>query len=77
MGGGVVYKALEMAPGLVDAGVVFASVSSDDADNYRQFGGPSPTGTTSSTGGARRRRTPPSGTGSLPTGTSTGSRSRS
>ncbi len=42
MGGGVVYKALEMAPGLVDAGVVFASVSSDDADNYHQFGGPSP-----------------------------------
>jgi dienelactone hydrolase len=41
MGGGVVYKALEMAPGLVDAGVVFAAVSSDEADNYRQFAGPS------------------------------------
>ena len=42
MGGGVVYKALEMAPGLVDAGVVFAAVSSDEADNYRQFASPSP-----------------------------------
>jgi dipeptidyl aminopeptidase/acylaminoacyl peptidase len=42
MGGGVVLKALEMAPGLVDAGVVFASVSSDEADNYEQFSGPSP-----------------------------------
>lgn len=41
MGGGVVLKALEMAPGLVGAGVVFASVSSDEADNYRQFRGPS------------------------------------
>ena len=42
MGGGVVYRALEMAPGLVDAGVVFAAVSSDEADNYEQFSGPSP-----------------------------------
>lgn len=42
MGGGVVYKALEMAPGLVGAGVVFAAVSSDEADNYRQFSSPSP-----------------------------------
>jgi dienelactone hydrolase len=42
MGGGVVYKALEMAPGLVAAGVVFAAVSSDEADNYEQFSGPSP-----------------------------------
>jgi len=42
MGGGVVYRALEMAPGLVDAGVVFAAVSSDEADNYAQFAGPSP-----------------------------------
>ena len=41
MGGGVVYKALEMAPGLVDAAVVWAAVSSDEADNYRQFAGPS------------------------------------
>lgn len=40
MGGGVVYKALEMAPGLVDAGVVFAAVSSQEARNYRQFAGP-------------------------------------
>ena len=37
MGGGVVYKALEMAPDLVDAGVVFAAVSSDEADNFAQF----------------------------------------
>jgi dipeptidyl aminopeptidase/acylaminoacyl peptidase len=42
MGGGVVYRALEMAPGLVDAGIVFAAVSSDEADNYAQFAGPSP-----------------------------------
>ena len=42
MGGGVVYKALEMAPGMVDAAVVYASVSSDEADNYEQFSGPSP-----------------------------------
>jgi dienelactone hydrolase len=41
MGGGVVYKALEMAPGLVDAAVVFAAVSSDEAENYRQFASPS------------------------------------
>ncbi len=41
MGGGVVYKALEMAPGLVDAAVVFAAVSSDEADNYGQFARPS------------------------------------
>jgi dipeptidyl aminopeptidase/acylaminoacyl peptidase len=42
MGGGVVFRALQMAPGLVDAGIVFASVSSDEADNYEQFSGPSP-----------------------------------
>lgn len=42
MGGGVVMRALEMAPGLVDAAVVYASVSSDEADNYEQFHGPSP-----------------------------------
>ncbi len=42
MGGGVVYRALEMAPGLVDAAIVFAAVSSDEADNYEQFAGPSP-----------------------------------
>lgn len=41
MGGGVVYRALEMAPGLVDAAVVYAAVSSDEADNYEQFAGPS------------------------------------
>lgn len=38
MGGGVVYKALEMAPGLVDAAVVYAAVSSREADNFAQFG---------------------------------------
>lgn len=42
MGGGVVMRALEMAPGLVDAAIVFASVSSNEADNYQQFSGPSP-----------------------------------
>jgi dienelactone hydrolase len=42
MGGGVVYKALEMAPGLTEAAVVWAAVSSDEADNYRQFARPSP-----------------------------------
>ncbi len=42
MGGGVVYKALEMAPGLVDAGVVFAAVSSEESENHRQFASPSP-----------------------------------
>lgn len=42
MGGGVVYKALEMAPGVADAAVAWAAVSSDEADNYRQFAGPSP-----------------------------------
>lgn len=38
MGGGVVYQALEMAPGLVDAGVVFASVSTDERDNVAKWG---------------------------------------
>jgi dienelactone hydrolase len=42
MGGGVVYKALEMSPGLVDAAIVYAAVSSNEAENYEQFGGPSP-----------------------------------
>ena len=42
MGGGVVYRALEMSPGLVDAAVVFAAVSSDESDNHAQFAGPSP-----------------------------------
>jgi dipeptidyl aminopeptidase/acylaminoacyl peptidase len=42
MGGGVVYQALEMAPGLVGAGVVFSSVASDEAENYRQYRGLAP-----------------------------------
>ncbi len=38
MGGGVVLQALEMAPGLVGAGVVFSGVSSLEADNWAQYG---------------------------------------
>ncbi|WP_435746285.1 alpha/beta hydrolase family protein [Nocardioides sp. SYSU DS0663] len=37
MGGGVTYNALVAEPGLVDAAVVFASVSSRFVDNLRQF----------------------------------------
>ena len=37
MGGGVVLKALVAAPGLVQAAAPWASVSSLEADNYRQF----------------------------------------
>ncbi|WP_344007083.1 alpha/beta hydrolase family protein [Nocardioides lentus] len=37
MGGGVTLSALVIAPGLVDAAVVHASVSSDYVDNLRQF----------------------------------------
>lgn len=37
MGSGVVLKALEAEPGLVAAGVAWASVSSLEAQNYRQF----------------------------------------
>ena len=37
MGGGVVYKALEMSPGLVDAAAVWAPVSSLEADNFNRF----------------------------------------
>lgn len=37
MGGGVVQNALVVAPGLVDAGVVFASVSSRAAENFNHF----------------------------------------
>lgn len=37
MGGGVVQNALVVAPGLVDAGVVFASVSSIAAENFDHF----------------------------------------
>ena len=37
MGGGVVYNVLAVAPGLVDAGVVFAPVSSLTADNFNRW----------------------------------------
>jgi dipeptidyl aminopeptidase/acylaminoacyl peptidase len=37
MGGGVVYNALVAQPGLVDAAVVFAPVSSDAVDNYNRW----------------------------------------
>lgn len=37
MGGGVVYNALVAAPGLVDAAVVYAPVSSKTADNFNRW----------------------------------------
>ncbi|MDZ5622936.1 alpha/beta hydrolase family protein [Nocardioides bizhenqiangii] len=37
MGGGVVYNVLVAQPGLVDAGVVWAPVSSDAVDNYERW----------------------------------------
>ena len=37
MGGGVVYNVLVTAPGLVDAAVVFAPVSSRTADNFNRW----------------------------------------
>ncbi|MEV5002608.1 alpha/beta hydrolase family protein [Nocardioides sp. LML1-1-1.1] len=37
MGGGVVQNALTVQPGLVRAGVAFASVSSDAAENFEHF----------------------------------------
>ncbi len=42
MGGGVVQRALVSDPGLVRAGVAWASVSSLEAENYRQFQAPDP-----------------------------------
>ncbi|MFC5729641.1 MULTISPECIES: alpha/beta hydrolase family protein [Nocardioides] len=42
MGGGVVYNALAVAPGLVDAGVAFAPVSSDAVDNFERWIRPDP-----------------------------------
>ncbi|TDC73118.1 alpha/beta hydrolase family protein [Streptomyces hainanensis] len=41
MGGSVVLQALVMAPGFVDAGIVYSGQSSLESDNYRQWGGPS------------------------------------
>ena len=43
MGGGVVYNVLTVQPGLVDAAVVFAPVSSDAADNFERWIRPDPT----------------------------------
>jgi uncharacterized protein len=37
MGGGVVYKALEIAPGLVQAATAWASVSSREDENFSHF----------------------------------------
>lgn len=42
MGGGVVYNALVVRPGLVDAGVVWAPVSSDAVDNFEKWIRPNP-----------------------------------
>jgi dipeptidyl aminopeptidase/acylaminoacyl peptidase len=42
MGGGVVYNVLVAQPGLVDAGVVWAPVSSDAVDNYERWVAPDP-----------------------------------
>jgi dipeptidyl aminopeptidase/acylaminoacyl peptidase len=42
MGGGVVYNVLVVEPGLVDAAVVFAPVSSDTVDNFERWIRPDP-----------------------------------
>lgn len=42
MGGGVVYNTLVVRPGLVDAAVVFAPVSSDTVDNFDRWIRPDP-----------------------------------
>lgn len=42
MGGGVVYNVLAVRPGLVDAGVVWAPVSSDAVDNFERWIRPDP-----------------------------------
>jgi dipeptidyl aminopeptidase/acylaminoacyl peptidase len=42
MGGGVVYNVLVVKPGLVDAGVVFAPVSSNTVDNFERWIRPNP-----------------------------------
>jgi uncharacterized protein len=44
MGGGVTYNALVVAPGLVDAAVVYAPVSSDAVDNFNRWISGSPAG---------------------------------
>ena len=43
MGGGVVYNVLTVQPGLVDAAVAFAPVSSDTGDNFNRWIRPDPT----------------------------------
>jgi dipeptidyl aminopeptidase/acylaminoacyl peptidase len=42
MGGGVVYNVLAAQPGLVDAGVVWAPVSSEAVDNFNRWVRPDP-----------------------------------
>lgn len=42
MGGGVVYNVLAVRPGLVDAAVVFAPVSSDSVDSFERWIRPDP-----------------------------------
>lgn len=42
MGGGVIYNVLTVQPGLVDAAVVFAPVSSDAVDNFERWIRPDP-----------------------------------
>jgi dipeptidyl aminopeptidase/acylaminoacyl peptidase len=42
MGGGVVYNVLAVQPGLVDAAVVFAPVSSNTVDNFERWIRPDP-----------------------------------
>lgn len=37
MGGGVTYQALAIAPGVFDAGITYASVSSNAADNFNRW----------------------------------------
>lgn len=37
MGGGVVYQALAIAPGVFDAAITYASVSSDPVDNFNRW----------------------------------------
>jgi dipeptidyl aminopeptidase/acylaminoacyl peptidase len=42
MGGGVIYNVLTVQPGLVDAAVVFAPVSSNTVDNFERWIRPNP-----------------------------------
>ena len=80
MGGGVAFNALVVRPGLVDAAVTYASVSTDAVDNYERWIKVDDdragwcVGSRPST--ARRRRIPSSGAGSRRAPTSTGSRRR-